>query len=268
MSAAMTTERPSQQDPSGGEAWRELVEPDVEELKAKVRAIIEDGKATRGADADHPIPADDPEVRRRAINLDAWIASVEAANETDLLWHRLETLDRDQHGDTLARFARSVAGGQPPKRNLILAGVVGPGKTSSAIATGWACLDAGLSVRFVEHSKYMLWLRPDSMPAEGPYRDVTAKQLRARMRRCDVLIVDDLGANMDPRQPVTQHAKEETLTLIGDRIDTPGRITIITTNHTSEHLTAMFGQQFMSRLAKNGVAIKFTGQDRRGKLSW
>lgn len=247
--------------------WQERKDAEIRRSLAKVKAIIEHGQSTKPP-TDHPIPADDPAERLLAVNREAWISSLQAADVSDLVGHRLEGLAKDQHANALRDFVTSIASGNPVKRNLILAGVVGPGKTSAAIATGWAALAAGRSVRFVEHSKYLLWLRPDQMPSTGPYRDLTPHRLRARMRASDVLIVDDLGASLDPRVPVTQFVKDETLTLIGDRIDTPGRVTIITTNHTAAHLEAMFGEQFMSRLAKSGAVLKFTGKDRRGRLSW
>lgn len=216
---------------------------------------------------EHPIPASDRlDERRGEINEQAWLNSLTACDVMDLAGWRLDALLPDHHPKRMGDFARSLSG-SPAVRNLVLAGTVGPGKTSAAIAVGWEALALGRSVRFIEHSKYLQWLRPDQTPPK-PYDTVTDAQLRARMRASDVLILDDLGANQDPTVAVTPFVKEETLTLIGDRIDTPGKVTIVTTNRRSSELEVMFGEQFVSRLSKRGYALTFTGPDRRGRLSW
>lgn len=266
------TEEPTTEEEAGETppepTWQEVKASKIEASKAKVRAIIEKGKATIGPGDDHPIPPDDPAERLAQINRTAWEASVEAAELTDLLDWRLDGLAPDQHGTVLGAFVQSLAKGTPPKRNVILAGTTGPGKTSAAIAAGWAAIDAGLTVRMVDHYKYHQWLRPDGTPDSGPYRGISGHQLRARMRKVDLLIVDDLGRTLDPRAPVSQHVLAETLSLIGDRADSRGKATIVTTNFTSPILETMFGEQFMSRLSKNGHVVKFVGPDRRGRLSW
>lgn len=239
------------------------------ELLARLEKII---GAPIGSDPDdsHPVPAsDDLAEWRRDNNEKAWRASLEVADVTDLAGWRLDALAADQHPGMLRKYVDSM-GSDDRVRNLILAGTTGPGKTSSAIAAGWAALERGLSVRFVEHAKYLRWLRPDGLPTSGPYANITADQVRRRMRDVDLLILDDLGASLtlNPKEPVTQFVKEETLTLIGDRIDTPGKFTIITVNYRSDTLTAMFGEQFVSRLSKNGHAVRFEGDDRRKRLSW
>jgi len=264
--SAMPDETPDT-DATPEPTWQERQQSAIEANLAKVRAIIAEGKATRPA-TEHPIPPADPAVRLAQVKRDAWTASVEAAELTDLLDWRLDRLDHDQHPTVLGAFVRSLAQDAPPKRTLILAGTTGPGKTSAAIATGWAALEAGLTVRMVDHFKYHTWLRPSGAPDEGPYRGISDHQLRARMRKVDLLILDDLGRSLDPRSPASQHVLAETLSLIGDRADTRGKATIVTTNLTSPILETMFGDQFMSRLSKNAHVIKFVGKDRRGRLSW
>lgn len=239
---------------------------EIARLKDRIKGYVRDFPDRHG-DADKPVPPDNLTVRRGDVRLEAWRNSLIASDVTDLVRIRLANLDADQQPTTLNRFAQSLST-DAPFRNLVVAGKTGRGKTAAAIAVGWAALDQGLTVRFVEHSKYLLWLRPDSTPSSGPYRGITPHQIRDRMRTCDVLIVDDLAASLDPALPVTQFVKDETLTLIGDRIDTPGRITVVTTNRTVDELDAMFGEQFVSRLSKNGYSAVFKGKDRRGRLSW
>lgn len=233
---------------------------------AKIEAITGVAFGSEPDDS-HEVPeSDDPAEYRRQVNETAWMNSIIAADLTDLATWRVTDLQDDHFPVMLREFARSLAG-EPKVRNLVLAGNTGPGKTSCAMAVGWEALAAGKSVRIVEHAKYLMWLRPNVTPP-APYQNLTHSQLQDRMRAPDVLILDDLGASLDPEKAVTEHVKDATLTLIGDRIDTPGKVTIVTTNRRSEELEVMFGEQFLSRLSKRGHVLKFVGHDRRGRLSW
>lgn len=240
----------------------------VTRLRARTAAIVESFRTVTAHQPAHETPVTDDLAERRVQNQrDAWRNSLAACDKSEYADRSLSELSDDQHGDTLRTYAHNLA--HASARNLVFAGRVGAGKTTAACAIARAGLEQGMSARFMEHSKYLLWLRPDQMPAVGPYRGVTANQLRARMRHADVLVLDDLGASLDPAVPVTQFVKDETLTLLGDRLNTPGRITIITTNRKPDELVAMFGEQFLSRLSQGGVALTFLGPDRRGRrLTW
>lgn len=243
------------------------------ELIARVEKIIGAPLGSDPVDPDeYPVPASDLLADRRAENYrKAWESSLQASDVTDLQDWRLDALAADQFPQQMTNYANDVGTDNPRVRTLILGGNTGPGKTSSAIAAGWRALERGMSVRFVEHAKYLKWLRPNGIPdRDHPYAGLTADAIERRMRDVDLLILDDLAASLtlNPAEPVTQFVKEQTLTLIGDRIDTPGKFTIVTVNYNSDTLTDMFGEQFVSRLSKRGHVLRFEGPDRRKRLSW
>jgi DNA replication protein DnaC len=234
------------------------------EFRARIERMLADLPAYDGEERDVENSDSARDAVRREIDHRTWVDSLRAAEKMDLAEWRLEKLAADQHARELGIIARTLR--RPRYRNVVLTGSTGPGKTSAAIALGWAAVDAGLTVRFLDHAKYLLWLQPDKMPAPpNPYAGITAAQLRARALSCDLLVLDDLGAGQDQQAPASEHVTKETLQLVGDRADTPGKITVTTTNLRSEALTLMFGDRFMSRLSKEGKALKFTGPDRRGK---
>lgn len=259
-------ETPTVNGPRPAEGF--TVRPDV---KARLEGILGaplENFADDDADREHPIPRS--EVlgdQQRDRNEETWVNTLRLFDQMDLADWRLDDLADDQHPQTLRDYVTAVARGNPKVRNLVLAGTVGPGKSSAAIALGWALLDLGKTVRFLEHGQYLQYLQPDrKLPA--PYADLTGDDLKKRMIAADVLILDDLGASLEPDKAVTEHVKRETMQLLGARINTPGKITVTTTNRRSEELDVMFGKQVVSRLSKQGHVLTFTGPDRRGRLSW
>lgn len=224
------------------------------EFRARVRKLAES----------LPEPKDDPDPQGRVeIFRATWLTSLTLGGAGDLADWTLDKLESDQHPAALRAFADAL--GQPDQavRNLVLGGRVGPGKTSAAIAVGNAAVARGVSARFIKHSTYLKWLRPEGSP-----KDLEPWQIRKRFRDCTLLVLDDLAASLTVGEPATEFVRTETLDLIGDRTDTPGHSTIVTTNHRSETLTVMFGEAMMSRLSKNGHVLVFIGPDRRGRLSW
>lgn len=214
------------------------------------------------ADGWEPPPVEDLAVvdRRRATRVGAWRRCLLDAHHDEYLDADLDDLDADQNPAALRRFAGVVADRAAPVRTLVLAGRVGAGKTRGAIAVGNAVTRHGLSARFVKHSAYLAWLRPDGCPP-----GVTQAQVRAQHRACDLLIVDDLGAELE--RDASDFVRGETNDLIGDRVSS-GRATIVTTNLTSARITELLGERLMSRLGAHAFVATFTGSDRRRPVSW
>lgn len=229
------------------------------EFKARIQRMM--GAVAHPDDDTEENPVDDLAKRRRQVYAEAWENSLAAANVTDLADTTLHQLDDNQHGGWLRQYVDNI-GPNTRLLNLVLGGQVGSGKTTAAIAAGNYAADRGLMVRFIQHATYLRWLRPDGAP-----RNMPDWQIRKRFRDCDLLILDDLAAGLDLNEPATKFVRDETTALIGDRIDT-GKATIITTNVRAEHLEVMIDDRFVSRLSKRGHALKFTGEDRRGRLSW
>lgn len=204
-------------------------------------------------------PWDDPlELRVRRFR-EAFRENLAAAGEDDLGGWTLDRLAGDQHPGALRRFVDSI-GEQAPVKTLTLAGRIGPGKTSAAIAAGNAAVERGLLVRFVKHQTYLSLLRPQGRPDDLPEWKV-----RRLFRECDLLILDDLAAEQDESR---EFVRKETLGLLDDRVNAVGRFTILTTNESSAALDAIVGERLVSRLSRRGHVLKFTGPERYRRLSW
>lgn len=188
--------------------------------------------------------------RKLAARLSAWATTAPA----DYAEARLTTLAVDQFPRKLDAWLRSDS------RTLWLIGNTGTGKTHA----GWALLHAGLGrdylVRGWEHNAYLAELRPGGSLLE-PW------QIRKRAQEADLLLLDDFGAEMEPRegediQEATEFVRRETITLLNHRLGARKR-QIISTNHDPEVLNVLFGDRIISRLRQDAQAIRFVGPDRR-----
>lgn len=234
-------------------------------------------------EGDDDEPATDLAELRTRTYATAWRNSVKAARLEDRMKWTLDAIAADQAltPDQKAATMQNVSalhayvqqiGPKAKILNLVLGGRVGAGKTSAAIAAGNEAAARGLMVRIVKHKHYLDWLRPNGAPG-----DLTPWQVRARFRDCDLLIVDDLGAELDEDREASRFVREETLGLVGDRIEA-GKATIFTTNEKPEvrgdngalvgGLALTLGERLLSRISERGHALTFAGPDRRGRLSW
>lgn len=161
----------------------------------------------------------------------------------------------------------------PDALTAILVGPTGSGKTEAAYASaveavtvGAAIRDRGvvktksLLVRAWTVAGYLAELRPDGSPDP-------VWAIRNRARVAELLILDDVGAELDGH--ASQHARTELVELMSYRLDRDLR-TILTTNLRSEQLKDKVGAPLMSRLKQQCVLLEFTGPDRRdlNDLSW
>jgi hypothetical protein len=211
---------------------------------------------------EHPVPdTDDLDDWRRDTYRAAWANSLKVGQVADLAGWTVDQLAPNQYPEAIAGFVGGL-GRDGAKRNLVLAGHVGTGKTAAAIAAGNMAADAGHMVRYVRHSTYLKWLRPEGSP-----RDMEAWQIERRFRDCALLILDDLAGELDTDVMAREFVRDKTLNLVGDRIDS-GKATIITTNQSAEAITTILGDALISRISKNGARLVVAGEDRRGRLSW
>lgn len=157
---------------------------------------------------------------------------------------RLDDLDDDQHAVRARSWLHSGS------RHLVLAGPVGTGKTHAAYAIGHQALDAGMWVE--------AWNVGDLMDALRPASDDRGAERRARDAR--LLILDDLTAKASDWEA-------ERLTLLMDARVRAERLTVITTNITSQQITETWGPRFMDRLHYRLTALTLTGESRR-KADW
>lgn len=222
---------------------------------ARIKALAESIPAS-----DEPVPeVDGIDAQRRKVDRDAWTNSLRMARLDDKAGWSLDDLADDQHPAMLRRYVDGL-GPDAAVVNLVLGGRIGSGKTTAAVALGDYASSKGLRCRVVRHKHYLDWLRPDGAP-EG----MTPWQVRRRMRDCDLLVLDELGGELDGE--ASRFVREETLSLIGDRIEA-GKATVFTTNDKPDTIAENLGQRLMSRISERGLALTVRGDDRRGRLHW
>ncbi|MFK0290717.1 hypothetical protein ACIQU6_09590 [Streptomyces sp. NPDC090442] len=237
------------------------------EVTDHVLAILRRG----GADLSQlgtPAPADEhgedlwddvtvPQARARAL---AWQNSMREAAHDDYLKWRLDDLDDNQHPTVLRGWLDSLVaarrqGARPATMHLIAPGNIGTGKTTALAALGSEASDRGLLCRFVKHSTYLTWRRPDGGPG-----DMTAYTVRKRHVEADLLILDELCGEMDGT--ATEFARRETVDLIDSRLSA-GRPTAFSTNLRRDGIVGILGERLLSRIEDRAYLAKIVGPDRR-----
>lgn len=135
--------------------------------------------------------------------------------------------------------------------SLLMAGVVGAGKTHEAYGAVTALVQAGIGVRWRATTAADLYaeLRPSS--------DTDAERVLATYSRVPLLVLDDLGA-----AKTSEFVEEQTYRLINRRYNhmLP---TLITTNLRIRDLKAYLGDRVTSRLAQMTTRVEFEPVDRR-----
>ncbi|RLU86281.1 hypothetical protein CTZ27_25235 [Streptomyces griseocarneus] len=216
-----------------------------------------------------PAPPEDAETelwedvsvpQRRARTL-AWRNSMSAADHDDYLKWRFPDLDDNQCPKMLSRWLDSVVEAKrgkarPSTMHFIVSGNIGSGKTTAVAALGNEASDRGLLVRFVQHSAYLTWRRPDGGP-DGMSR----YEIRRRhVEDPDLLILDELCGEMDGTQ--TEFVRRETTDLVGSRLAS-GRPTLFSTNLRRDGIKAVLGDRLLSRIEDRAYLAKVVGPDRR-----
>ncbi|GAA1237518.1 hypothetical protein GCM10009665_29600 [Kitasatospora nipponensis] len=135
--------------------------------------------------------------------------------------------------------------------SLLMAGVVGAGKTHQAYGAVRALVQAGIGVRWRATTAADLYaeLRPSS--------GTDSEQVLAGYSRVPLLILDDLGAAKS-----SEFVEEQTYRLINRRYNhcLP---TLITTNLAIGALRAYLGDRVASRLRQMTTQVEFEPVDRR-----
>lgn len=240
-----------------------------EELKPKLRRELKEGqeRSRRGEapQLDEDVPPNDLIERRQAeIRREALRACV-PSGRVPRVKQGLACLDpADQHPVEIRLWLDD-----PDALMLILAGTTGSGKTDAAYAaaveaaapkTGAVMRDRRgeakrkpLLVRAWTYNGYLMELRPNGSPDP-------VWAIRDRARTAELLILDDLGAEVDGA--ASQHARTELVELLSYRIDRKLR-TIVTTNLRHDALKDAIGAPALSRLKEHATKLEFIGPDRR-----
>ncbi|MFD9503454.1 ATP-binding protein [Streptomyces sp. NPDC060035] len=135
--------------------------------------------------------------------------------------------------------------------SLLMAGVVGAGKTHQAYGAVRQLGQSGVGVRWRATTAADLYA--DLRPRPG----VDSERELAAVSRCPLLIIDDLGA-----AKASEWVEEVTYRLINRRYNhmLP---TLITTNLAIKDLRAYLGDRVTSRLAQMTTRVEFEPVDRR-----
>lgn len=142
--------------------------------------------------------------------------------------------------------------------NLLLQGDTGLGKTYLSACIAREVSNKGLSVCYDSAAAAL-----DAFEQQKFSRDSEQGQLAAarvkNMLECDLMILDDLGTEMN-----TPMALSALYTLINSRL-VSGKKMIISTNCTDEELSRRYSPQICSRIFGEFVRLPFAGRDIRQK---
>lgn len=136
--------------------------------------------------------------------------------------------------------------------NLLLSGNTGLGKTFLSACIARAVADRGFSV--VYETAGHMFTKMERAKYGG---DEEARKETEKYTVCDLLILDDLGTEMNG-----QFVSAALYSVVNDRI-LEGKPTIISTNLTSEELGKRYTPQIASRLRGAYKRIPFIGEDIR-----
>ena len=135
--------------------------------------------------------------------------------------------------------------------SLLMAGVVGSGKTHQAYGAVRRLVQSGVGVRWRATTAADLFAELRPRPGSDSEWELAA------VSRCPLLIIDDLGAAKS-----SEWVEEQTYRLINRRYNymLP---TLITTNLAIKDLRAYLGDRVTSRLAQMTTRVEFEPVDRR-----
>ena len=155
--------------------------------------------------------------------------------------------------DICANYAHNFA---RHKDNLLMSGRPGLGKTFLSACIAREVSDAGFSVVYDTAIHIFSQFESSKFGRENPYDEDSGTDIN-RCLNCDLLIMDDLGAEM-PSAFVTSAFYQ----LINTRLMT-GKRTIVSTNLSLEEIDKRYGAAIASRLAGEYQLLTFFGEDIR-----
>ncbi|MBR5817465.1 MAG: ATP-binding protein [Clostridia bacterium] len=140
--------------------------------------------------------------------------------------------------------------------SLLFVGTTGLGKTHLSSAIAKCVLDKGFSVAYDSAQNII-----SAFEKERFARDSQSAHLTEKYMESDLLIIDDLGAEVHSKSSVSYF-----YTLINTRL-VASRPTIVSTNLTPKQLTSQYEERIVSRLFGEYRVFLFEGEDiRKRKL--
>ncbi|MDR1329958.1 MAG: ATP-binding protein [Oscillospiraceae bacterium] len=153
------------------------------------------------------------------------------------------------------RYAREFGQGS---FNLLMSGAPGLGKTFLSAAIARVVADGGCSVVYDTFTSIFSRLEEEKFSRDDE-DSAEARGETKRYRECELLIADDLGAEL-----TTAFTTSALYELVNTRLIT-GRKTIISTNLDPEELSRRYSPQIASRLEGEYKILRFYGRDIRLK---
>ena len=152
------------------------------------------------------------------------------------------------------RLAKAYADNFAAKRgNLLLIGTTGTGKTHISTAIAKAIISQGFDVLYDSVQNIVNDFERDKFKS-----GYNSEQTSEKYNECDLLIIDDLGAEF-----ITQFSVSALYNLINTR-QNKGLSTIISTNLSASELAGKYEGRIYSRIiGADYTVLRFVGDDRR-----
>ena len=146
-------------------------------------------------------------------------------------------------------------------KNMLFTGAPGLGKTFLSACIARVVSERGFSVVYDTAAHILQQFEMRKFGREDPYEEDPDRDVN-RYLNCDLLIMDDLGTEME-----LPFAKAVVYQIINDRL-VNGRKTVLSTNLTVEEIGRRYGEAVLSRVRGEYQIIRFFGEDiRRMKSS-
>lgn len=161
---------------------------------------------------------------------------------------------RETMANILARCRDYAAGFSGRSGNLLFIGRTGLGKTYLSVCIAREVLEKGFSVQYAPAQTLI-----DRFERVRFSRGTTPEDLEITrdLLRCDLLILDDLGAEF-----INQFSQSVLYNVINERL-VEGRPTIISTNLDPAQLSQTYAERIVSRLIGSYTLYGFAGRDIR-----
>mgnify|MGYP005982942949 CR=1 FL=1 len=175
-----------------------------------------------------------------------------------------ETMDTEtkQAKEMMKHFVNEALLDKPV--HAILTGKSGSGKTHLSMAAAWDILERSNYDKrclFVSYAELLEQLK-FAMNDDQVRKSITGN-LMAEIKTVDVLVLDDIGAELGVSDPNSTAFNNDTLNRIVEaRQD---RATIFTTNLPGKTLTKAYGDRIASRMMKNSNGLVFTFTETKDK---
>lgn len=162
--------------------------------------------------------------------------------------------DDEVHMGNVLRFVRHYADSFSLKsKNLLFYGGTGLGKTHLSLAVATVVLEKGYNVVYGQAQTLL------NRVTDARFAHNSADTTEESMLTCDLLILDDLGAEF-----VNQMSQSVLYNVLNTRL-LSGRPTIVSTNIPVEKLDDIYHPRISSRLSFEFEPVPFVGQDIRQK---